>query len=75
MPQKRWVLYADGQHLLKGEIALDTIRDKMDAGARAYFDSLPAVFQEQIMQSGVEMTSKEQMESYCRNVLAENLNK
>lgn len=42
---------------------------KMDSGAKAYFESLPAVLQEQIMQSGAEMTTKEQLESYCKNVL------
>ncbi len=44
--------------------------EKMDQSARAYFDSLPAVMQEQIMQCGVTMTTKDQLETYCQNTLA-----
>lgn len=43
--------------------------DRMDQSARAYFDSLPAVLQEQIIQCGVTMTTKEQLETYCTNTL------
>ena len=43
--------------------------EQMDAQARRYFDSLPAALKEQIMQSGVKMTTREQLESYCVNVL------
>lgn len=40
-----------------------------DQSVKEYFNSLPAVFQEQIMQSGVDLSTREQMENYCRNVL------
>ncbi len=43
--------------------------EQMDQSARAYFDSLPPALQEQLMQSGVKMTTKEQMETYCKNTL------
>lgn len=46
--------------------------ESMDQSARAYFDTLPAALQGQIMQSGIVMTSKEQLEKYCRNALAPN---
>ncbi len=43
--------------------------EKMDQAARDYFDSLPAALQEQLMQCGVTMTTKEQLETYCTNTL------
>ncbi len=43
--------------------------EKMDQSAREYFDSLPPMLQEQVMQSGVTMTTKEQLETYCRNTM------
>ena len=46
--------------------------ENLDSQAKAYFESLPATLQEQIMQSGVEMTTKEQLEAYCNNVLGRN---
>lgn len=46
--------------------------EKMDREAREYFDSLPAALQEQLMQCGVTMTTREQMETYCNNVLSSN---
>ncbi len=45
--------------------------EKMDQSARAYFDSLPVLLQEQLTQSGVTMTTKEQLEAYCKNILGE----
>lgn len=36
---------------------------------RQYFDSLPAMLQENIMQSGVEITSKQDLENYVKNLL------
>lgn len=44
---------------------------KMDQNAREYFNSLPVLLQEQLTQSGVAMTTKEQLESYCKNALGE----
>lgn len=41
--------------------------EQMDKTAREFFDSLPAVMRESIMQSGVTMTTREQLETYCRN--------
>lgn len=46
-----------------------TVTEKMEESAKAYFNSLPAVLQEQIVQSGAEMTTKEQLERYCKNAL------
>lgn len=45
--------------------------DNMEQSAREYFDSLPKLLQEQLTQSGVAMTTREQLESYCKNVLGE----
>lgn len=45
--------------------------DNMEQSAREYFDSLPKLLQEQLTQSGVAMTTREQLESYCKNVLRE----
>ena len=45
--------------------------EKMDQNAREYFNSLPVLLQEQLTQSGVAMTTKEQLESYCKNALGE----
>ena len=44
---------------------------KMDQRAREDFNSLPVLLQEQLTQSGVAMTTKEQLESYCKNALGE----
>lgn len=41
---------------------------KLDQSAQSYFNSLPAVFQEQIMQSSVEVTSRENLECLYRNL-------
>lgn len=46
--------------------------EQMDQDARAYFNSLPPTLQEQLTQSGVKMTTKEQLESYCKNMLGQN---
>ncbi len=43
-----------------------------DPQAQAYFDSLPAVLQAQIVQSGVKLETKEDLEKYCKNALLEN---
>lgn len=43
--------------------------EKMDKSAREYFDSLPPSLQETLMQSGVTMTTREQLETYCRNTM------
>ena len=45
--------------------------ENLDSQAKAYFESLPTAFQESIMQSGVEMTTKEQMEAFCKNVMGQ----
>ena len=42
---------------------------RMAPDAKAYFDSLPPMLQTTVMQSGVTMTTKEQLETYCNNVL------
>ena len=43
--------------------------EQMDRETRRYFESLPAVLREQLMQSSVRMTTREQLESYCVNEL------
>ncbi len=48
--------------------------EEMDPEARRYFDTLPASLREQLMQSGVKMTTREQLESYCVNVLRQHGN-
>lgn len=43
--------------------------EQMEPGAKAYFESLPVMLQEQLTQSGVKITTKEQLESCCKNIL------
>ena len=42
---------------------------KMDLEARLYFNSLPPVLQEQLMQSSAELNTKEDLMRYCSNAL------
>ena len=42
---------------------------RMTPDAKAYFDSLPPMLQTTVMQSNVTMTTREQLETYCNNVL------
>lgn len=41
----------------------------MDRAAQAYFNTLPVLLQEQIIQSGAKLCTKSQLESYCKNTL------
>ncbi len=41
----------------------------MDMQARAYFDSMPQALKSQIVESGVKLCTKEELEQYCKNVL------
>lgn len=41
----------------------------MDRAAQSYFSTLPVILQEQIIQSGAKLCTKEQLESYCKNAL------
>ena len=41
---------------------------KIPESARAYFDTLPKSVQEQILQSGVTVSSKEDLETIYRNI-------
>lgn len=43
-----------------------------DARAKAYFETLPAVLQAQIVQSGVKLKTREDLEKYCKNALEQN---
>lgn len=43
--------------------------NKMDANARNYFNTLPPTLQEQIMQSGACIETREDLENYCKNSL------
>lgn len=42
---------------------------KMDMEAKQYFDSLPPLLQEQVMQSTADLTTKEDLMRYCTNAL------
>ena len=37
--------------------------------AQTYFDGLPQVLKAQIIESGVSLTTREELEQYCRNAL------
>ena len=41
----------------------------MDQEAKQYFDSLPPVLQEQLMQSTADLNTKEHLMRYCSNAL------
>lgn len=41
----------------------------MDRSAQAYFNTLPVLLQEQIIQSGAKLVTRAQLESYCKNSL------
>ena len=48
---------------------MDNKNSGMDLQARTYFDSLPQVLKEQIVQSGVQLNTREELEAYCKNAL------
>jgi len=41
----------------------------MDMQARTYFDSLPQTLKAQIVESGVQLCTREDLEQYCKNAL------
>lgn len=41
----------------------------LEPDAREYFDSLPELLREQLVESGVTMTTRKELEDYCKNVL------
>lgn len=43
--------------------------NEMDREAKQYFDSLPPVLQEQVMQSTARFSTKEDLMRYCSNAL------
>lgn len=43
---------------------------KLDAAAKAYFDSLTPAMKESIMQTGVDLCTKNDLERYVQNSLA-----
>ena len=43
--------------------------ESMDPGARAFFDSLPQTLKSQIVESGAQISTREELEQYCRNAL------
>lgn len=45
--------------------------NKMNLEAKLYFNSLPPVLQEQLMQSSAELNTKEDLMRYCSNVLGQ----
>ncbi len=48
---------------------METNLPNMDRSAQAYFNTLPVMLQEQIIQSGAKLVTKSQLESYCKNSL------
>lgn len=46
--------------------------EKMDQSTKEYFHSLPASVQEQILQSGVTLTTKEELQTCYENLLKKN---
>lgn len=48
---------------------MENQNNSMDMQARTYFDSLPQMLKEQIVQSGVKLNTREELEKYCKNAL------
>lgn len=44
-------------------------KDKLEPAALEYFESLPELLQEQLIESGVNLTTLEELQSYCKNAL------
>ena len=44
-------------------------KEKLEPDALEYFNSLPELLQEQLVESGVNMTTRQELEDYCKNVL------
>ena len=44
-------------------------KEKLEPDALEYFHSLPELLQEQLIESGVNLTTREELEQYCKNVL------
>lgn len=47
------------------------LNNLLDSQAQAYFNALPVLLQTQIVESGVKLKTKEELEQYCRNVLGQ----
>lgn len=43
--------------------------NKMNTDAKVFFDSMPGFIQENIAQSGMEFTNRQELEAYCDNML------
>ncbi len=48
---------------------MENQKQGFDMQAQTYFDSLPQVLKAQIVQSGVKLQTKEELEQYCKNAL------
>ena len=44
-------------------------KEKLEPAALEYFKTLPELLQEQLVESGVNLTTREELENYCKNVL------
>ena len=44
-------------------------KEKLEPAALEYFESLPELLQEQLVESGVNLTTLEELQNYCKNVL------
>lgn len=49
------------------------LNNLLDSQAQAYFNSLPALLQTQIIESGVKLKTKEDLEQFYRNALGQPL--
>lgn len=47
----------------------NSFSQNLSPDAKAYFDSLPPMLQETVMQSGAKLTTKEELESFCKNTM------
>lgn len=45
-------------------------REKLDPEARELFDSMPMLLQENLMQTGVELRTLQDLQRYCDGILA-----
>lgn len=55
----------------EGGIRMPDLRN-MDQEARSYFNALPPLLQEQLMQSTADLNTKEDLMRYCSNALGTN---
>ena len=45
-------------------------RSKLEPDAKAYFETLPSLLQENLIQTGVDLRTKAELEQYCDSILS-----